>query len=106
MRATESRLSGEHGGAGLLAIMAALMVAGLCASGVSAVNAVAGEAARARISADLTALASLNWGFSTAERVAEANGVSVVELRSGRGETEVTVRLGQAEVAGRAALVE
>ena len=106
MRATESRLSGEHGGAGLLTIMAALMVAGLCASGVSAVNAVVGEAVRARISADLTALASVNWGLSTAERVAEANGVSAVEHRSEKWETEVTVRIGQVEAVGRAALVE
>jgi len=102
---TEPRLTGESGGAGILGAICVLLVAAVSLSGLAALNAATVESVRARVSADLTALAGLNWGPAVAERVAEVNGAEIVQLQSGALEFEVTARVGRAEVSGRAGMV-
>ena len=103
---TEPRLTGESGGAGILAVICALLVAAVSLSGLAALNAATVESVRGRVSADLTALAGLNWGPAVAERVAEANGVEIVQLQRGALEFEATVRVGRVEASGRAGMAD
>ena len=101
----EPRLTGESGGAGILAVICVLLVAAVSLSGLAALNAATMESVHARVSADLTALAGLNWGPAVAERVAEASGAEIVHFRTGVLEFEVTARVGRAEVLGRSGIV-
>ena len=103
---TEPRLTGESGGAGIRAVICALLVAAVSLSGLAALNAATVESVRGRVSADLTALAGLNWGPAVAERVAEANGVEIVQLQRGALEFEATVRVGRVEASGRAGMAD
>ena len=103
---TEPRLTGESGGAGILAVTCVLIVAAVALSGLAALNAATMESVRARVSADLMALAGLNWGPAVAERVAEANDAEIVRLQSGALELEVTARVGRVEVSGRAGVAD
>jgi len=103
---TEPRLTGESGGAGILAVICVLLVAAVSLSGLAALNAATVESVRARVSADLMALAGLNWGPAVAERVAEANGAEIVHFRTGALEFKVTARVGRVEVSGRAGMAE
>ena len=103
---TEPRLTGESGGAGILAVICVLLVAAVALSGLAALNAATMESVHARVSADLTALAGLNWGPALAERVAEANGAEIVHFRTGALEFEVTARVGRVEVSGRAGMAD
>ena len=102
----EPRLTGESGGAGILAVICVLLVAAVSLSGLAALNAATAESVRARVSADLMALAGLNWGPAVAERVAEANDAEIVHFRTGALEFEVTARVGRAEVSGRAGMAD
>ena len=83
-----------------------LMVAAVALSGLAALNTATMESVRARVSADLMALAGLNWGPAAAERVAEANDAEIVQLQSGALEFEVTARVGRVEVSGRAGMAD
>ena len=103
---TEPRLTGESGGAGILSVICVLLVAAVALSGLAALNAATVESVRGRVSADLTALAGLNWGPAVAERVAEANGSEIVHFRTGVLEFEVTARVGRVEVSGRAGMAD
>ena len=101
----EPRLTGESGGAGILVVTCVLIVAAVALSGMAALNTATMESVRARVSADLMALAGLNWGPAVAERVAEANGAEIVHFRTGVLEFEVTARVGRVEASGRAGMV-
>lgn len=103
---TEPRLTGESGGAGILAVICVLLVAAVSLSGLAALNAATVESVRARVSADLMALAGLSWGPAVAERVAEANGAEIVRLQRGALEFEVTARVGRVEASGRAGMAD
>ena len=103
---TEPRLTGESGGAGILAVICVLLVAAVSLSGLAALNAATVESVRGWVSADLTALAGLNWGPAVAERVAEANGVEIVRLQRGALEFEATARVGRVEASGRAGMAD
>ena len=83
-----------------------LLVVAVALSGLSALNVAIVDSVRARVSADLVALAGLNWGPEVAERVAEANGAEIVQLQPGALEFEVAVRIGRAEVPGRAGMAD
>ena len=83
-----------------------LIVAAVALSGLAALNTATMESVRARVSADLMALAGLNWGPALAERVAEANGAEIVRLQRRTLEFEVTARVGRAEVSGRAGMAD
>jgi len=103
---TEPRLTGESGGAGILAVICVLLVAAVSLWGLAALNAATVESVRGWVSADLTALAGLNWGPAVAERVAEANGVEIVRLQRGALEFEATARVGRVEASGRAGMAD
>jgi len=103
--ATESRLSGEHGGAGLLAVVSVLAVAVLGSFGLVAVTAGSVDATRARVAADLAALATLNWGPSVGVEVVLANGGEVRAIDQKVRSTTVEVRIGHRRGNARAALV-
>ena len=83
-----------------------VLVAAVALSGMSALNTAIVESVRAWVSADLMALAGLNWGPAVAERVAEANGAEIVQFRTGALEFEVTARVGRVEAAGRAGMAD
>ena len=102
----EPRLTDESGGVGILAVTCVLIVAAVALSGMSALNTAAMESARGRVSADLTALAGLNWGPAVAESVADVNGAEIVHFRTGALEFEVTARVGRVEVSGRAGMAD
>lgn len=96
--ATEPRLRTEHGGAGLLAVASLLAVAILGSFGLVAVTAGSAEATRARVAADLAALATLNWGPSVGAEVALSNGGEVLTIERFVLSATVEVRLGGVEV--------
>ena len=102
----EPRLTGESGGAGILVVTCVLIVAAVALSGLAALNTATMESVRARVSADLMALAGLNWGPAVSERVAEANGAEIVRLQRRTLDFEVTARVGRAEVLGRAGMAD
>ena len=104
--ATEPRLRTEHGGAGLLAVASLLAVAVLGSFGLVAVTAGSVVATRARVAADLAALATLNWGPSVGAEVVLANGGEVLTIEQEVWSATVEVRIGQAHVSGRAVLAD
>ena len=104
--ATEPRLYDEHGGAGLLAVASLLAVAVLGSFGLAAVTAGSADATRARVAADLAALATLNWGPSVGAEVARANGGEVLRIDEEVRSATVEVRIGQAHASGRAVLAD
>ena len=96
--ATEPRLHFEHGGAGLLAVASLLAVAVLGSFGLVAVTAGSVDATRARVAADLAALATLNWGPSVGAEVVLANGGEVLTIDQEVRSATVEVRIGGVEV--------
>ena len=76
----EPRLTGESGGAGLLAVVAVLMFAGLGGLGLVAVTGSLTDATRARVTADLAALAAVNWGPVVCAKVVHANGGELLNI--------------------------
>ena len=104
--ATEPRLHAEHRGAGLLAVASLLAVAVLGSFGLVAVTAGSADATRARVVADLAALAALNWGPSVGAEVVLANGGEVLRIDEEARSATVEVRIGQAHAAGRAVLTD
>ena len=59
-----------------------------------------------RAPADLAALASLNWGPSVGAEVVLANGGEVLTIEQEVWSATVEVRIGQAQVSGRAVLAD
>ena len=106
MRATDPRFHAESGGAGLLAVASLLAVVILGSFGPVAVTAVSADATRARVAADLAALATLNWGPSVGAEVARANGGAVLTIDQEVRSATVEVRIGQAHASGRAVLAD
>ena len=104
--ATEPRLYAEHGGAGLLAVASLLAVAVLASFGLVAVTAGSADATRARVAADLAALATLSWGPSVGAEVVLANGGKVLTIEQEVQSATVEVRIGQAHSSGRAVLAD
>ena len=104
--ATETRLYAEHGGAGLLAVASLLAVAILGSFGLVAVTAGSADATRARVAADLAALATLNWGPSMGAEVVLSNGGAVLTIDQEVRSATVEVRIGQAHASGRAVLAD
>ena len=104
--ATEPRLYEEHGGAGLLAVASLLAVAILGSFGLIAVTSGSADATRARVVADLAALATLNWGPSVGAEVARANGGEVLTIDQEVWSATVKVRIGEAHSSGRAVLAD
>ena len=83
-----------------------LAVAILGSFGLAAITAGSADATRARVAADLAALATLNWGPSVGAEVALANGGEVLAIDQEVRRATVEVRIGQAHVLGRAVLVD
>ena len=83
-----------------------LAVAILGSFGLAAITAGSADATRARVAADLAALATLNWGPSVGAEVALANGGEVLAIDQEVLSATVEVRIGQAHVLGRAVLVD
>jgi hypothetical protein len=106
LRATDLRLRGSDGGAGLLAVACLLVVTLLGAAGLVTVTSGVVEATRARTAADLGALATLNWGPVVGAEVVLANGGEVLAIERDAFSTGTEVRVGRAVVRGRAALVD
>ncbi|MGA1589101.1 MAG: hypothetical protein ACO38I_11020 [Ilumatobacteraceae bacterium] len=106
MRATEPRLCGSDGGAGRLAVACRRAVTLLGASGLITVTTGVVEAARARIAADLGALATLNWGPVVGAEVVLVNGGELLAIERDAFSAGTEVRVGRAVVRGRAALVD
>ena len=106
MRATDPRLCGSDGGAGLLAVACLLAVTLLGASGLIMVTTGVVEAARARTAADLGALATLNWGPVVGADVVLLNGGELLAIERDAFSAGTEVRVGRAVVSGRAALVD
>ena len=104
--ATEPRLHFEHGGAGLLAVASLLAVAVLGSFGLVAVTAGSVDATRARVAADLAALATLNWGPSVGAEVVLANGGEVLTIDQDVLRATVEVRIGRAHASGRAVVAD
>ncbi len=104
--ATEPRLRAEHGGAGLVAVASLLAVAVLGSFGLVAVTAGSADATRARVAADLAALATLNWGLSVGAEVVLANGGELLTIDQEVRSAMVEVRIGQAHASGRAVLAD
>ena len=104
--ATEPRRHAEHGGAGLLAVASLLAVAVLGSFGLVAVTSGSAEATRARVAADLAALASLNWGPSVGAEVALANGGEVLTIERLVLSATVEVRFGGVEVVARSSYTD
>ena len=100
---TEPRLTGESGGAGLLAVVSVLAVAVLGSFGLVAVTAGSTDATRARVAADLAALATLNWGAVVGMEVVLANGGEVLTIDQGVLSATVEVRIGHRRGNARAA---
>ena len=106
MRATDPRLCGSDGGAGLLAVACLLAVTLLGSSGLITLTFGALEATRARTAADLGALATLNWGPVVGAEVVLANGGEVLTIDQEVLSATVEVRIGQAHASGRAVLAD
>ena len=106
MPATDLRFRGSDGGAGLLAVVCLLAVTLLGASGLITVTTGVVEAARARIAADLGALATLNWGPAVGAEVVLVNGGELLAIERDAFSAGTQVRVGRAVVRGRAALVD
>ena len=106
MPATDLRLHGSDGGAGLLAVFCLLAVALLGASGLITLTFGALEATRARTAADLGALATLNWGPSVGAEVALANGGEVLTIERFVLSATVEVRFGGVEVVARSSYAD
>ena len=106
MRATDPRLCGSDGGAGLLAVACLLAVTLLGASGLITVTTGVVEAARARAAADQGALATLNWGPAVGAEVVLVNGGELLAIERDAFSASTQVRVGRAVVRGRAALVD
>ena len=83
-----------------------LAVAILGSFGLAAITAGSADATRARVAADLAALATLNWGPSVGAEVALANGGEVLAIDQEVRRATVEVRIGQARGSGRAVLVD
>ena len=106
MPATEPRLCGSDGGAGLLAVACLLAATLLGASGLITVTSGVVEAARARTAADLGALATLNWGPVVGAEVVLVNGAELLAIERDAFSAGTEVRVGRAVVRGRAVLVD
>ena len=106
MRATEPRLCGSDGGAGLLAVACLLAVTLLGSSGLITLTFGALEATRARTAADLGALATLNWGPVVGAEVVLVNGGELLAIERDAFSASTEVRVGRAVVRGRAALID
>ena len=104
--ATEPRRHAEHGGAGLLAVASLLAVAVLGSFGLVVVTAGSVDVTRARVAADLAALATLNWGPLVGAEVVLANGGEVLTIGQEVRSATVEVRIGQARGSGRAVLAD
>jgi hypothetical protein len=103
--ATEPRLRSERGGAGLLAVASLLAVAVLGSFGLVAVTAGSVDATRARVAADLAALATLNWGPAVGAQVVLANGGEVLTIDQDVLRATVEVRIGHRRGNARAVLL-
>jgi hypothetical protein len=103
---TDLRLDGSDGGAGVIAVVCTLAVTLVGAFGLITLTRGALEAARARTAADLGALATVNWGPAVGAYVVLVNGGELVEIERTAFSASAEVRVGQAVVGGRAALVD
>ena len=106
MPATDLRLRGSDGGAGLLAVVCLIAVAVLGSFGLVVVTAGSADATRARVAADLAALATLNWGPSVGAEVALANGGEVLTIERFVLSATVEVRFGGVEVVARSSYAD
>jgi hypothetical protein len=106
LRATDLRIRGSDGGAGLLAVVYLLAVTLLGTSGLMTLTFGAVEATRARTAADLAALATLNWGPVVGAEVVLANGGELLAIERDAFSAGTEVRVGRAVARGRAALVD
>ena len=106
MPATDLRLHGSDGGAGLLAVVCLFVVTLLGASGLITLTFGALEATRARTAADLGALATLNWGPVIGADVVLVNGGELLTIERDALSAGTEVRVGRAVASGRAALVD
>jgi len=106
LRATDLRLHGCDGGAGLLAVVCLFVVTLLGASGLITLTFGALEATRARTAADLGALATLNWGPVVGAEVVLVNGGELLAIERDAFSAGTEVRVGRAVVSRRAALVD
>jgi len=104
--ATDLRLRGSDGGAGLLAVVCLFAVTLLGTSGLINLTFGALEATRARTAADLGALATLNWGPVVGAEVVLVNGGELLAIERDAFSASTEVRVGRAVVRGRAALVD
>jgi len=104
LRATDLRLRGSDGGAGLLAVVCLLAVTLLGTSGLINLTFGALEATRARTAADLGALATLNWGPVVGAEVVLVNGGELLAIERDAFSASTEVRVGRVVVRGRAAL--
>ena len=106
MPATDLRLHGSDGGAGLLAVVCLFAVTLLGSSGLITLTFGALEATRARTAADLGALATLNWGPVVGADVVLVNGGELLTFERDALSAGTEVRVGRAVASGRAALVD
>ena len=106
MPATDLRLRGSDGGAGLLAVVCLFAVTLLGSSGLITLTFGALEATRARTAADLGALATLNWGPVIGADVVLVNGGELLTIERDALSAGTEVRVGRAVASGRAALVD
>ena len=106
MPATDLRLRGSDGGAGLLAVVCLIAVALLGASGLITLTFGALEATRARTAADLGALATLNWGSVVGAEVVLVNGGELLAIERDAFSASTEVRVGRVGARGRAALID
>ena len=106
MPATDLRLRGSDGGAGLLAAVCLFAVTLLGSSGLITLTFGALEATRARTAADLGALATLNWGPVVGAEVVLANGGELLAIERDAFSAGTEVRVGRVGARGRAALID
>ena len=98
-----SRPSSEEGAAGVL-VAALLGVAAMFVLGIGRLGGAAVERARADAVSDLVALAAVTGDADGAQRVAAADGATVVRLGDGpAGRRTVTVRIGSVTAVAAAA---
>ena len=106
MPTSDLRLDGSDGGAGLLAVVCTLAATLVGSFGLIVLTRGALQATRARTTADLGALATLNWGPAVAADVVLVNGGELVAIERTAFSASTEARVGQAVVGGRAALVD
>ena len=106
MPATDLRLHGSDGGAGLLAVVCLFAVTLLGSSGLITLTFGALEATRARTAADLGALATLNWGPVVGAEVVLVNGGELLAIERDAFSAGTEVRVGRVGARGRAALID